>query len=485
MRDRTVRDRTKYARGAGPNQVRPAGGPQRKRVSGWRPPGGMAEMSATRSASARNHWTTCVGTPPADHRGMAQPRIIVPGSTVAVSRRAVYRKAFLGDWDPRVADVWLYALADAQRVHHVAVHHAVRCVSHHHLEVTARDANLPEFLRRFHRDVSCALNKLLERERYDAPGQLFDGRPTHVMQLVDGAAQMRHLLYSRLNPVAAGLVDQPDRMPGRGLRFEDWLGDGVIVTRPDFYFGKDRPQELRLALTPPLRLLAAFDGDKRSLVYHLRRLIDDGVRAFRAGRQRPVVGADGLKAMHPWAEPKTLRERGGQRVPAFKVGVPGDEGKQLRARCAREVKAFRQAYRSARERRLDGEDIAYPHGTYGPRAYHNAPVEPEPAPGALLTLPGPRSLPEVTGDRGVPHRRALVDAVREQQREEIAEISQDLEARPDEDSFHRERPAPQTRHRFDDALPVDAGTPHPRRLTIERDERYARSGSGRGTGPPR
>jgi len=46
----------------------------------------------------------------------------------------------------------------------------------------------------------------------------------------------------------------------------------------------NRPEELRLKLTPPLRLLASFGGDLRGLVYHLGRLVDDGCRALRAGR---------------------------------------------------------------------------------------------------------------------------------------------------------------------------------------------------------
>jgi len=117
------------------------------------------------------------GTGGAVGGGVGTPRILVPGSTVAIARRAVLRKAWLGCWDPRVEELWLYALADAQRVHDVAVHHGVRCVSHHHVEVTARQANLPAFLHGFHRDVSCGLNTLLAMERYDSPREVFDGRP--------------------------------------------------------------------------------------------------------------------------------------------------------------------------------------------------------------------------------------------------------------------------------------------------------------------
>jgi hypothetical protein len=54
---------------------------------------------------------------------MTSPRPIVSGATTAITRRTAFRKAFLGPWDPMVAQVWLYALADAQHHTDVAIHH--------------------------------------------------------------------------------------------------------------------------------------------------------------------------------------------------------------------------------------------------------------------------------------------------------------------------------------------------------------------------
>ena len=67
-----------------------------------------------------------------------------------MTRRTSFRKAFLAPWDPRVEQCWLYALADAQRLTNVAVHHGVRVVSHQHVSVTLAEENLGRFLRRFH-----------------------------------------------------------------------------------------------------------------------------------------------------------------------------------------------------------------------------------------------------------------------------------------------------------------------------------------------
>ncbi len=183
--------------------------------------------------------------------GVSHPRIVVRGATTALTRRTTFRKAFLGPWHRLVEDCWLYSLADAQRNTGVAVHHSTVVISHHHTSVTPSRKNLPEFTRRFHRDLSCSLNALLCQERYDAPRELFDDRPTHCMRLMDEAAQAGHLVYEHLNHVAAGLVRRPEHMPLRTLDFGLWKSGYIEVERPPIFFGKDRPASQRLYLTPP------------------------------------------------------------------------------------------------------------------------------------------------------------------------------------------------------------------------------------------
>ncbi|MDH5675467.1 MAG: hypothetical protein OEZ06_25315 [Myxococcales bacterium] len=127
------------------------------------------------------------------------PRSIVPGATTALIRLCTFRKAFLGERHPDVGACWLYSLAQAQLRTQVAIHHATRCVNHHHLNVTPDGNNLPEFIKLLHEDISCSLNTLMARDRYDQPHELFDDRPTHMLQLRDGEAQALHLLYESVN----------------------------------------------------------------------------------------------------------------------------------------------------------------------------------------------------------------------------------------------------------------------------------------------
>ena len=323
------------------------------------------------------------------HRVTA-PRIIVSGATVAVTRRTTLRKAFLGPWEPRVAQCWLYALADAQRHTGVAVNHFVSVVTHHHVSVTLEQPNLPEFSRRFHADVSCSLNTLLAEQRYDAPRELFDGRQAHYMRLLDAPAQSTQLVYERLNCVAAGLVSRPEHMPGDCFDFELWKTGHIEVERPALYFDRSRPDVIRMPLSPPPLLLHAFGGDIERLVYQMKRLCEYGGQQLRAARARPPMGARAVQRLHPWSEPRTLRERGRQRIPTFRIGARGIDGRAVASAAAEETHEFRKEHRQVRLACRDGgTDVKYPFGTYGARVYQGAAVEPEPKATAIVTRPGP------------------------------------------------------------------------------------------------
>jgi putative transposase len=438
---------------------------------------------------------------------VSSTRIVVPGATTAITRRTTLRKAFLAPWHPLVEQSWLYALADAQRVLGFQLHHGVRVVSHHHLSITLGDDNLGEVLRRFHRDVSCAINVLLAHERYDAPRNVFDGRESHCMRLLDAAAQASHLTYEFLNPVAAGLVAQHDHMPGTVLDWGHWKTGGIVVRRPDVYFSDQRPEELRLELSPPPLLMRAFDGDLDGLVHHMRRLSDHGCRALRdARRGRAPLGAQRLVRMHPWNEPRTLAEPGGRLVPTFKVGATGFIARRTRCAAAREVRGFRIAHEQARRARLAGNSAAeFPYGTYAMRRFHRVPVA-EPHPEAIVARPGP-SLNDVlvtiaeqsARNEAQPPREPTLEQIRAAWTAEAADLaargeldfvaetpasspSPTTNTEGEEPSEKRTRREPRRRHRFDPDL--DEARPQPCRLIIHRDRRRGRPRKPTGDGPP-
>ena len=232
-------------------------------------------------------------------RAVTAPRIIVPGATTALTRRTNLRKAFLAPWHPSVTKLWLYALADAQRRTGVAVHHGICVITHHHLSVTPVADNLPEFTQLLHHDLSCALNTLLARERFDAPGAVFDSRSAHYMRLLDAPAQASQLVYEHNNCVAAGLVSRPEHMPGHTFDFDLWRTGHLDVPRPDVFFSDDRPESIRLIVTPPPLLYAAFGGDLDWLVYQMKRSSEDAARTLRAARKREPLGVRSVERLHP------------------------------------------------------------------------------------------------------------------------------------------------------------------------------------------
>ena len=429
---------------------------------------------------------------------MTAPRIIVSGATVAITRRTTLRKAFLAPWHPLVKDIWLYSLAYAQQETSVAVHHGILVINHEHLTVTPEQDNLPRFTELLHKEVSKGLNTLLTHERYDSPRELFDGREPHYMRLIDSAAQASHLVYEYNNGVAAGLVKRAEHMPGRAFDFDLWKRGYVDVERPPIYFGKERPDTIPLYVTPPPLLFAAFGGDLDRLIYHMKRLAEHGARELRGAMRRPPLGARGVLRIHPWNEPRSLRESSGTPVPTFRVGAFDILGRQSRIQCAKETRLFRHEYREARHARKDGDvEAVFPYGTYGMRVHHNAPIASEPYDGVLLTQPGP-TLDDIIDDlqteRGAPlseEALQLLDDVREAFAEEASELCDEAhmsversnnDATDDDTAHHRDaaradintkdtRSQVTVRHRFDKR---DVDLEHSRRIITLRDKRRGR-----------
>jgi hypothetical protein len=273
----------------------------------------------------------------------------------------------------------------------VAIHLGELPVNHGHLLATPSKANLPAFVGQVHSESSKALKTLMARERYDAPGSVWDKRDPHYLRLMDVPAQVAGSQYVRMNCVAAGLVARPEHMPGVQVGFDAWKTGYIEVKKPSFYFSPERPDILTIEVTPPPLLYEAFDGDIDAIVEHMKRLQREQVARVTALRKRGPLGAQRLQRLHPWDEPKTLRERGGQRVPTFRYGARGKERVQRDVEGAREVGRFHRTHHQVRIDHRDGNRTrAYPYGTYKERVIHGAPVDPVPQEGnAAIAMPGP------------------------------------------------------------------------------------------------
>ncbi|MCC6873337.1 MAG: hypothetical protein IT378_03430, partial [Sandaracinaceae bacterium] len=273
------------------------------------------------------------------------------------------------------------------------------------------------------------------------------------------------------------------------------------IQRPDFYFDAHQAQQLPVQLTPSPTEYLAFDGDLDALVHHLRKLSEDATRQLHVARQgRPVMGVKALTRIHPWNEPRTLREPGGDRVPTFKLGARGLTAKRWEIQASQEVTQFRTEYREARRLWIAGEDVALPYGTYLLRAQYGAQVA-EPHAEAFVAAPGP-TLDEVKEQlaamRGEsPDRQPVLDPVREAFRDEatdiveVEELEIELDRAPEaagsamktapqeqvsDSQATSERSGRRVRHRF--ATPSGeaehAGEQEASRITILRDGRRGR-----------
>ncbi len=174
---------------------------------------------------------------------MAHPRRVVPGETYLITRRC-YQRTFRLRPTAETNRIFLYCLAFAAERTGVAVHAVCVMSNHHHLVVTDTHGVLPDFLRELHRLTAKALNA--------SQGQwenLWAAETCNAVRLVTDEDVEDKIAYVATNPVAAGLVKQPEQWPG----VLEW-GERVIrVARPESYFLPDGacPSEMTLTLERP------------------------------------------------------------------------------------------------------------------------------------------------------------------------------------------------------------------------------------------
>ncbi|MAQ17214.1 MAG: hypothetical protein CMN30_20770 [Sandaracinus sp.] len=291
------------------------------------------------------------------------------------------RKMFLGWWCEEVDDLWLWCLALACEKCGVTLHQATRVGNHYHIMFTVSEENLGDFFRWLNRSLSSGLKALLRRHGYAAPDEIFDGQGTHAMRLLDAEAQLAHLVYERVNCVQAGLAATCDTAPGGNLPLGYWKTGGRRVKKPEGLFPGESA-ELHLPMAPPALAYLGAGGDVESLLHHIGRM--ERICEREIGKLRgPARTASEVRSIDPWSEPKTWKDERGS-APCFKTRL----GKEARTRAAREVRAWRRAYRDAATRWRSGErDVAFPHGTYQMRRMFGVEVA-EPGADSWVSAPG-------------------------------------------------------------------------------------------------
>ena len=170
------------------------------------PPPAAASYAAARDDSPQIRSPT-TGSPPARHPGMTLPRRVVAETTYLLTRRCLDRRFYLQP-SRELNQIYLYALAHAQQKHGVEVH-AFACMSNHpHEVVTDVHGVLPDFMRDLRREIA-----LGAKELYKIPENVWAATKPSAVELHGHDAALEEVLYTLLNPVAAG--SSPTQRSGR------------------------------------------------------------------------------------------------------------------------------------------------------------------------------------------------------------------------------------------------------------------------------
>jgi REP element-mobilizing transposase RayT len=293
------------------------------------------------------------------HMRMTQPRFVLPGDTVMITRRTL-RRHHLFRPDPAIRQLYLYTLAVCAKQFGILVHAVTLMSTHEHLIVTDTEGRFPLFLRELHRLVSLGTKVLRKWE-----GPTWDHEQTSVVRLLTERAIVEKLAYLMVNPVRAGLVRQARDWPGITVLPQELGRRTWTLGRPDAYFRADNPQwpetvELSLMLPPVLARRYAAQELREAVDQELERQERHAHQEVRKRGWR-FLGAERVRRLSPYRRATSfelLRDRN----PTFAVGRG-----QKRAffEAVAELRAFRRAYRDALEQWRAGlRTVVFPQGTW-------------------------------------------------------------------------------------------------------------------------
>lgn len=297
----------------------------------------------------------------------AQP--VVPGATYLLTRRC-YQRAFRLTPTDLTTQIVTYCLALALRKFGVLLHAACVMSNHMHLVITDPNGVLPDFQRELHRFIAKAMNAL-----HGSADNFWSSEKPKSIRLADPREIIDKIAYVAANPVAAGLVESPEKWPGLVL----WKEDAVHVERPMAYFGKRStcPDALDLVISPPPPNVS--EASTSSWMEDVRSaLMEHVAEAHRMMRElgRRFLGRAAVLAT-------SFKDRA-KSYEAKRTLVPSVSATDKAARLALLAvrKAFRIAYRAALNAWQAGDrEVVFPYGTWWMRVHHNARCAPAPLSG--------------------------------------------------------------------------------------------------------
>ncbi len=290
---------------------------------------------------------------------MTEPRFLLAGDTVMVTRRTLRRHHLLRP-DPAIRQLYLYALGVCARQFGILVHAVTLMSTHEHLVLTDPERRLPDFLRDLHRLVSLGTKVIRKWE-----GPVWDHEKASVVRVLTEQAMVEKLSYVMANPVKAGLVAHARDWPGLTVLPHELGRRTLRIERPPFFFRADNskwPDIIELTLTLPPALTAAYRAEEaRDAVTAELERQEREARAEVKARGWRILGAARVRRLSPYRR-ATSFELMRDRNPTFAVG----RGQQkVFFQAVAELRAFRRAYRQALEQWRAGlRSVVFPQGTW-------------------------------------------------------------------------------------------------------------------------
>ncbi|MDQ3036169.1 MAG: transposase [Myxococcota bacterium] len=300
---------------------------------------------------------------------MTQPRRIREGATFLITRRALRRHCLFAP-DPRITQLFIFALAWCAQMFGVEVHAAILMSTHEHLVVTDVRGVLPMFLQMFHRLVALATKVVRKWE-----GAVWDHEPPSIVELVTPEAIIQEIGYAIANPAAAGLVERAADWPGATTLVEQLAGGVLAADRPTFFFAASNPQwgaraSLTLTLPPMLDGLHTPESFRAAVADEVDR-IEREARVSQREKGLAFAGPKRCKRISPYR-----RMRGYEALRGRNPVLAAGRGQSaVRIEAIRLLRAFRAAYREALDRWRTGyRDVVFPAGTWLMSRLHAAAV---------------------------------------------------------------------------------------------------------------
>lgn len=291
---------------------------------------------------------------------MSAPRYIVAGRTWMITRRTTRRHYLLRpDADRTIQQLYWYVTAVYAAKFGIQLHAVQMMSTHIHEVLTDVRGVLPNFVRERNRAFANAL-----KVHRKWPEEVFQRAAAHYLALHGCEAVLQQIAYTLANCVLAGLVDTPDRWPGVTVVAND-IGTRIVRTvRPNIYFNADNPlwpavAEIAISVPESLESEFGFNAARK----RLREAVGRAVRMARTAAREAGHIARTVSELYraEFTRRATSIEKRFQRAPI--IAAAGDS--RVAASALNEIRRFRSAYRTAREKLRRGlRDIRFPDGTW-------------------------------------------------------------------------------------------------------------------------